>query len=393
MTFEEKLRELRVEWIMESMVQRVSSINFRELVSTRVIKVGNPICSFDNSAESDFRNGIITKICIDESKFKDYREPWIKIKVDENEDENVSIKFSCSNLVYLQDVGYGYFPLREENNNDEAAAEVFCRMHCDEDCEKCGRNCPCYECGEREKKSKECCEKCKDLICICSEEDDGDYEESYKSLFPANSVYEIADRISKAAGKKIKLDVVRSIKEDPYQAQAEIDGETITFGKGLIDVLSEDETASIIAHETAHLEKRTIYNSMPETGKTKEEVLKGLQKAWDESMTGSKISRIIKATTIGVGVVAAVAGGIAISKSKMRENEENADIRAVQILHEAGYDPSALANALEKLGFGRGRSTRKGLIDSILATHPETSKRIEKIKEEKEKIKTRSKKK
>lgn len=185
-------------------------------------------------------------------------------------------------------------------------------------------------------------------------------------------------RILEASGHDFIVVVVESIDGDKKQAQAQVDGKTIKICKGIIEDLDEDELAGIIAHEVAHLEKRTEKNSRKEMEIGIEDVeveLKKINESMKNSGTG-KIARIIaQVAVVGIGVI----GGTVIAKGESRKNEDVADSRAVDILYKAGYNPESGADALEKIDNQRYR--RRGLLEDVLSTHSETKERTKKIRE------------
>lgn len=185
-------------------------------------------------------------------------------------------------------------------------------------------------------------------------------------------------KIGEASGKDFVVEVVKSIGGDANQAQAQTDGFTVKIGKGLVDNLDEDELASVIAHEVAHLEKRAKKNADKEEEVGFESFKKNINKM-DESLRSSGagvfVRTIAQIAVVGIGV----AGGIAIAQGKRRKSEEAADSRAVDILHEAGYDPEATVRVLEK--YDRKAHRRRGFLEDVLSTHPETGERIRNIQE------------
>lgn len=187
---------------------------------------------------------------------------------------------------------------------------------------------------------------------------------------------DVKRKIREASGKDFVVEVVESIDGDRKQAQAQVDGKTVKITKGMINnsSLDEDELAGIIAHEVAHLEKRTEMNNRNREEEDTESIGASLDK-FNERMKTSGLGAIIRTIVL----VATIGAGVAVSKGRSRENEDAADSRAVDILHKAGYNPEALGDGLKKID--RYANRRSGFLEDVLSSHPETRERIIKIRE------------
>lgn len=146
-------------------------------------------------------------------------------------------------------------------------------------------------------------------------------------------------------------------------------GGMILITKGMIQLAqTEDELASIIAHEIAHINHRDGINSIK-------------QARWTEALTtiGTKAARqygsegFIRLLNIFEGSVDDILKTLVVN-GYSRTQEFSADEKALSYLTKAGYNPNALVNVLERM---KKYSSTGG----IFKTHPETEDRINNIKE------------
>lgn len=115
---------------------------------------------------------------------------------------------------------------------------------------------------------------------------------------------------------------------------------------------NEAELASVLAHETGHIEGRHLLQQMRQTA-----IARGVA-------TAAGLDRSTLAT-IGVE--------LALRRPNSRQDEFEADERGLRILSRAGYAPSAMVTFMEKL-------LRGGSLPTFLSTHPNTKDRIEALK-------------
>ncbi|HPU29816.1 MAG TPA: M48 family metalloprotease [Syntrophorhabdaceae bacterium] len=147
-------------------------------------------------------------------------------------------------------------------------------------------------------------------------------------------------------------------------------GGTILITRGMIELAqNEEELASILAHEIAHINHRDGINSIK-------------QARWTEALTiiGTKAlkeygpAELSNLVSIFEGSIDDVFKTLVVN-GYGRTQEYSADETAVLYLSKAGYDPYALISVLERLNqFGK-----KGG-GGIIKTHPETIDRIENLK-------------
>ena len=136
---------------------------------------------------------------------------------------------------------------------------------------------------------------------------------------------------------------------------------------GLIAVVSSnDELASVLAHELSHVTQRHIARSMGEQGKMTPWVL------------GSLILGVLAASKSVQGAQALIVGGQAAAiqsqLSYSRDMEREADRVGYGVLNEAGYDPQGFVGMFAKLQQAAGLNDNGAY--PYLRSHPLTTERI-----------------
>ncbi|MFQ4140875.1 M48 family metallopeptidase [Chlorogloeopsis sp. ULAP02] len=111
---------------------------------------------------------------------------------------------------------------------------------------------------------------------------------------------------------------------------------------------NEDQLASVIAHEIAHICNDDVVNRLRQT-----QLVQGAA-----SLAGLNRSQL-----------AAVAYKVAVDLPNSREAEFRADAKGLQYLTAAGYDPNAMPAFLRKL-------VSRSSTPAFLSTHPNTQERI-----------------
>ncbi|HEX2091068.1 MAG TPA: M48 family metallopeptidase [Longimicrobiaceae bacterium] len=140
-----------------------------------------------------------------------------------------------------------------------------------------------------------------------------------------------------------------------------IPGGHIYVNRGLIEHADDlSELAGVLGHEIAHVTERH-----------------GLEQL--EKQQGANLLLTLVYTLLGrePGVLEQVAiqgGGAAIFAKYGRDAEREADLRAVEILVAAGYDPEGIATFFETLL--RGQRSQPGLFDQWFASHPASEERV-----------------
>lgn len=159
-----------------------------------------------------------------------------------------------------------------------------------------------------------------------------------------NIAYILVKKNNLPSGITVKLET-----NDEANAYATINKEIYVYTGMLKVATTDEELAAIMAHEMGHIlnghnAKQTILNSVIES-----------------------VASSAKPTTTAqaVGVVAAQE----LSKSKMSKKDElEADITAVDLLQNAGYNPLALISVLNKIC---------GNYIDVISTHPSGEKRLQ----------------
>jgi len=136
----------------------------------------------------------------------------------------------------------------------------------------------------------------------------------------------------------------------------------------LLYAQSEDELATVLAHEIAHLSQRHFSRSVEHEKKNQPLTLTGL-------LAGA----VLIATTGGsAGMAALTATQAAALDSRLRfsrSNEQEADRIGMQTMAEAGMDPRAAPLMFERMLHG-SRYSRGNQVPEFLRTHPLSESRV-----------------
>jgi len=144
-------------------------------------------------------------------------------------------------------------------------------------------------------------------------------------------------------------------------------GAFIFVNRGLMRACaSEDELAGVLAHEVAHVAHRHGMRMIQKSERANALLELGVAEAMDST---------------DAGVVAKALGDLAteftstlVTHGYSREFEEEADVDAVSVLREVGYQPGALPDLLDRLG----RSGGSG--GGLLADHASLERRCAKLR-------------
>lgn len=161
-----------------------------------------------------------------------------------------------------------------------------------------------------------------------------------------NIAYVLIKKNNLPSGITVKVEI-----NDEANAYATINKEVYVYS-GMFNVATTDEElAAIMAHEIGHIlnghnAKQTILNSV---------------------INSVANSVAVDSTAQAVGVIAAQE----LSTSKLsRKDELEADITAVDLLHNAGYNPLSMISVLNKIC---------GNYIDIVSTHPTGEKRLQNV--------------
>ncbi len=176
-------------------------------------------------------------------------------------------------------------------------------------------------------------------------------------------IKEIASRLEKAAPPQafpLNVDVVN---HNAVNAFATVAGYMVVFSGLILIVDTESELASVMAHELAHITQRHVARNIERSK------LIGI---------GSLIG-ILAGVFIGSDAGSAVAiGSLAGAQSAVlkysREDEREADQVGMNYLINAGFNPTAMPSAMQKIR--RMQWFSGGDIPSYLSTHPGMDERI-----------------
>jgi len=174
-------------------------------------------------------------------------------------------------------------------------------------------------------------------------------------------VKQIGERVASVSDRKEVSYTFRVIDDDDVNAFA-LPGGYIFIFRGLIEeVESDDELASVIAHEIAHVVARHSVKRL-------------------QGGIGFNILQILMVTTRAPDInrVNAALGQLIMAYS--REDEALADKTAVKYLRKAGYDPMAMIDFLKKLQKVRRKAPVRTY--SAYRSHPLIADRIRIVKQE-----------
>ena len=145
-------------------------------------------------------------------------------------------------------------------------------------------------------------------------------------------------------------------------------GGPIWINRGAIDVAqNEAQLAGVLAHEIAHIANRHPADQI--TKGTFANAGLGLLGALLGGGTGSKIAQL------GAGVAAQ-----SVMMKFSRDAEREADMKALQYMKRAGYDPRGMVEFLQVLRARQGRDP--GSVQTFFASHPAPGERVTRLQQE-----------
>ena len=149
-------------------------------------------------------------------------------------------------------------------------------------------------------------------------------------------------------------------------------GGHILITRGLLKCTSnEEELASVIAHEIAHIQKQHSISAI-KTSRFKDLSLNVASLAINESDNDeAKQIMSVFGDSVDDVVSSLVLNGFS------QEQEFEADAYALELLNNAGYNPHSIVNMLKTLEQNQANHKR-----GFVKTHPEPKKRIKKIEKE-----------
>lgn len=170
----------------------------------------------------------------------------------------------------------------------------------------------------------------------------------------------VLDKCAPFAERKLNYRI-KVIEEKSPNAFA-IPGGRIYITTGMLDFArSDDELAAVIAHEIVHSDKNHILR----------------QASRNQKLTIGALLVAVASKGQGAVMLLANLAQVAIMNAYSRDFEREADLGALHILQEAGYEPSAAVTVLERL---KMEQLKRPYVDpGIFMDHPKTEERIDYI--------------
>lgn len=189
------------------------------------------------------------------------------------------------------------------------------------------------------------------------------YDNPVVENYLKNLVYSLAPN-SQVADRDFRFVIIDS----PALNAFAVPGSILGINAGLfLHSASEQEFASVLAHELAHLSQRHYARQLEQQ-----------KLSTPLTLAGFLASVVLAATTGSDAGLAAMASTQALSVDQQlrfsRKNEQEADRVGVEILYQSNYDPRAMPAMFEQM-FKSSR-TRADSIPEYLSTHPLSETRI-----------------
>jgi predicted Zn-dependent protease len=179
----------------------------------------------------------------------------------------------------------------------------------------------------------------------------------------AEYIKDMAARLEKAAPPQPFPVTVDVVNHNAVNAFATVAGYMVVFSGLILNVETESELASIMAHELAHITQRHVARNIERS----------------KLISLGSLIGILAGVFIGSDAGSAVAvGSMAGAQSAVlkysREDEREADQVGLNYLISAGYNPSHMVSAMQKMR--RMHWFSGGDIPSYLSTHPGMDERV-----------------
>ncbi|MFP4107808.1 MAG: M48 family metalloprotease [Desulfonatronovibrio sp.] len=170
-------------------------------------------------------------------------------------------------------------------------------------------------------------------------------------------IKDLASRLAESAPPQPFPVTVDVVNHNAVNAFATVAGYMVIFSGLILNMDTESELASIIAHELAHITQRHIARNIERSKLISVGTLVGLLAG---AFIGSEAGEAVAAGSI--------AGGQSAVLKYSREDEQEADQVGLNFLVKAGFNPSGVVSAMEKMRKMQWFSG--GEIPSYLSTHP-----------------------
>ena len=145
-------------------------------------------------------------------------------------------------------------------------------------------------------------------------------------------------------------------------------GGPIWVHRGLISSAhTESQLAGVLAHEIAHIANRHAA----------EQMTKGLVANLGLDLLGRLLGNGTRSNIVRIG--AGLAANATMLKFS-RDDEREADMKALQYMKRAGYDPRGMVEFLETLRAQQGRDP--GSVQTFFASHPAPAERVRRLQQD-----------
>ena len=193
-----------------------------------------------------------------------------------------------------------------------------------------------------------------------------------RALFPLVDDVELLAYVQSIANR-----ITKTLDSTPYQYQVfiinndtpnafAIPGGYVFIFRGLIDLMEdEDQLASILSHEIAHVEARHISRRIEESRVINIAAIAGVLAALFLGGGGNASSAL---------AIGTLAGAQTLQLQYSRDNEEEADRLGYGYYRSAGYHPQDMVTIMANLSRSRLQSTSR--VPSYLSSHPALGDRI-----------------
>ena len=197
--------------------------------------------------------------------------------------------------------------------------------------------------------------------------------ESEIGLYQHDSLYKLVNRV----GRKLVSHLTNNpfefnffLADSPEPNAFALPGGYVYVTRGILLLIqTEDELAGIMSHEIIHVTER---HSIKQMKKGRVGRILSIPGNIVNAVTGTRLGNIVN-TPIALSSKAFIS-------NYSRGNEKESDTNGAKLAESAGYNPNALADALDRLGKGIQILTGKEEKKNYFSDHPMTSTRIADIR-------------
>lgn len=193
-------------------------------------------------------------------------------------------------------------------------------------------------------------------------------------------VKEIADSVAQAANHKFRIEVAESVGVGSigFNAVANCAENLVRVGERMVDALSDDGLALVIAHEAVHLKNRHGHRKAAYGEDLRTRFTKALEE-FNAKQRDRDLKFLDFLTNLALAIAIAIGVIILLFRGFSRFLETEADTEAVSIAEEAGFDAEA---GVEELVQVLHEVAHIPTLAAIIASHPSTrgrEKRMRKV--------------